>query len=168
MKLVYNLTRIVSLLSVNSIWYLIFVLIILYVVIFIRIVDAVALIFGGGYLFSNLIMGCLAPIRRTSRSEAPAFLMAGIFQGLSLLLLNSAICTDNTLLKQLQSDVANIGNTGMDFPDSCSINTGANCAIAAIVFWLLAAMTSHMGVVAENKAEVDGVDTEPLIPGENL
>ncbi|KAL7542090.1 hypothetical protein ACHAXR_011510, partial [Thalassiosira sp. AJA248-18] len=134
-----------------------------------RAFSTLALLFGGVYLFANLIAGCLAPVRRVSRLEAPAFLCASLCQGLSLLLLNSAICNDNSLIKKLQSDAASLGNMGMDFQDTCSIATGANCAIAAAVFWFLAGLMSHMGVVAEKKAErEDNISTEPLIPGENL
>lgn len=132
-----------------------------------RAFSILAIIFGGLYLFTNLIMGCIAPVRAASRTEGPAFLCASIFQGLSLLLLNSSVCNDNTLLKQLQNDAEDMGNLGMNFQDTCSMATGGKCAIAATVIYFAAALTSHMAVVAEEKGEAEGI-AEPLIPGENL
>ena len=130
---------------------------------------SVAIIFGGIFLFANLISACMSPLRKTARLEAPAFLLAGIFQGLSLLLLNSSLCNNNTLVAALQRDAANLGNVGVEFPDTCSISTGAKCAISAIVFWFVAAITSYVCVKAEKKEEESNAAvTEPLIPGENL
>lgn len=133
-----------------------------------RAFSTLALIFGGVYLFRNLIAGCISPLRRASRSEAPAFLLACFSQGLSLLLLNSSLCKDNDLMRQLQSDATSLGNVGMNFPQTCSINTGAKCAISAIVFWALAACSSSMAQVAERKEMDNNATTEPLIPDENL
>ena len=129
-----------------------------------------AIIFGGVFLFANLISACVSPLRKTSKLEAPVFVIAALFQGLSLLLLNSALCNDNTLIAQLQQDAANLGNNGLEFSDTCSISTGANCTIAAMVFWLVAAVTSRQGVVTEKLEEErsSNAATEPLIPGENL
>ncbi|KAL9181705.1 hypothetical protein ACHAXT_012048 [Thalassiosira profunda] len=134
-----------------------------------RAFSILALIFGGVFLLKNLISGCITPLRRASISEGPAFLAAGVFQGLSLLLLQSSVCKDNDLMRQLERDAERLGNVGMSFPDTCSVSTGANCAIAATVIWALAALTSYMGVVAERREEAaDAATTEPLIPGENL
>lgn len=134
-----------------------------------RAFSTLALIFGGMYLFKNLISGCVAPLRQASRSESSAFLLACIFQGLSLLLLNSSLCNDNVLLGELQSDAYGLGNVEMVFPDTCSMSKGAKCAISAIVFWALAACTSSMAQVAERKeADNNNAAMEPLIPGENL
>mmetsp|Transcript_29438 Transcript_29438/g.62493 ORF Transcript_29438/g.62493 Transcript_29438/m.62493 type:complete len:222 (+) Transcript_29438:112-777(+) len=133
-----------------------------------RAFSTLAVVFGGIFLFANLITACTSPLRRTSRAEAPAFIVACFFQGLALLLLNSAACNDNSLVRHLQKDVANLGNTEMEFPDTCSISTGAKCTISAIVFWFLAAMASTMSLRAEKKEEENNVITEPLIPGENL
>mmetsp|Transcript_9315 Transcript_9315/g.16536 ORF Transcript_9315/g.16536 Transcript_9315/m.16536 type:complete len:223 (+) Transcript_9315:55-723(+) len=133
-----------------------------------RAFSTLALLFGGVFLFSNLIASCISPLRKTSHLEGSAFLLACLFQGLSLLLLNSVICKDNTLVEQLLNDVVGLGNQGMDFSDTCSVSTGANCTIAAIVFWFLAALTSHMATVAEKRDEESNAATEPLLPGENL
>lgn len=133
-----------------------------------RAFSTLTLLIGGVFLFRNLITGCVEPLRRASKSEPSAFLLACIFQGLSLLLLNSALCKDNTLITRLQSDAESIGNTNMAFPDTCTISTGANCTIAAVVFWFLAALTSSLATVAERREEQDMPAVEPLLPGENL
>lgn len=133
-----------------------------------RAFSTMALLVGGIFLFANLISACLSPSRKTSRAEAPAFLVAFFFQGMSLLLLKSALCQDNSLIRQLQKDAGILGNNGVEFQDTCSLSTGANCTIAAIVFWFLAAIASSIGVKTEKKEEADSAMTEPLIPGENL
>eukprot|EP00584_Thalassiosira_punctigera_P005685 CAMPEP_0172533420 /NCGR_PEP_ID=MMETSP1067-20121228/6135_1 /TAXON_ID=265564 ORGANISM="Thalassiosira punctigera, Strain Tpunct2005C2" /NCGR_SAMPLE_ID=MMETSP1067 /ASSEMBLY_ACC=CAM_ASM_000444 /LENGTH=226 /DNA_ID=CAMNT_0013318065 /DNA_START=184 /DNA_END=864 /DNA_ORIENTATION=- len=136
-----------------------------------RAFSTLALIFGGVYLFANLISSCVAPLRNTPRSEAPAFLMACVFQGLSFLVLHSSVCKNNSLIEKLKGDAAKIGNADMTFPETCSLSVGGKCAIAATVFWFVAALMSSMGVVAENREEKEDeptATTEPLIPGENL
>lgn len=135
-----------------------------------RAFSTLAFIFGGVFLFSNLLSSCVSPLRNTPKLEAPAFLVACIFQGLTFLLLHSSLCTDNALIAKLEGDVASLGNSGVEFPETCSVSTGARCTIAAIVFWFMAALTSSMGVVAERKGEkgVGGIDeptaaTDPLL-----
>lgn len=133
-----------------------------------RAFTTLALIVGGVFLFYNLISACVSPLRKTSPVEAPAYLLACFFQGMSLLLLNSSICTDNSLIKTLQLQVAQLGTTGLEFPETCSMSTGANCTIAAIIFWALSALTSTMTVRFEKKEGGSSDAIEPLIPGENL
>ncbi|KAL7545325.1 hypothetical protein ACHAWF_010653, partial [Thalassiosira exigua] len=139
-----------------------------------RAFSTLALVVGGIFLFKNLISGCVAPLRRASHTEAPAFLFACLCQGLSLLLLRSTMCRDNPLLAQLTKQAEALGNARMDFPETCSLAAGANCAVAAVVLWFFASLLASMAVVAERKEEASngegggGRGTEPLIPGENL
>jgi len=129
-----------------------------------RVFSLMALGFGGIFLFSNVISSYVSPLRNTSRFEAYGFVLACIFQGLSLLLLNSALCKDNILIQQIQVDeVAVLGRAGVDFPDTCSLGRGANCAIAAAVFWCLAALISSMATLVEKREPGNNPTTEPLI-----
>merc|ERR1719343_1755206 len=110
-----------------------------------RAFSALALIVGGVLLVANLVSSCLSPLRDVPRIEAPAFLLSGAFQGLSLLLLRSSLCTDNALVRRLQSDAADLGNAGIDFPETCAPSAAARCAVAATAFWALAAFASSTG-----------------------
>lgn len=71
-----------------------------------------------------------------------------IFQGLTLLFLDSVVCKANPLL----NDVG-----GFIWPDTCAISTGAKCFISATVFWIAAAISSFKGQQAleEELAETD-------------
>lgn len=79
---------------------------------------------------------------------APLFLLTAIFQGLTLLFLDSAVCKANPLL----NDVG-----GFIWPDTCAISTGAKCFISATVFWIAAAISSFKGQKALEE-ELAGTD----------
>ena len=89
----------------------------------------------------------------------PLYLLTGIFQGLSLLFLNSQACKNNHLIK--------FAWEGVEWPETCSMATGAKCIISATVFWIAAALTSFQGNKAFEK-ERTGIEpvslTEPLAP----
>jgi len=134
-----------------------------------RAFGTLALIVGGIFLFANLISACISPSRKTSRLEAPAFLLACFFQGMAFLVLRSSLCNDNALVAQFEQDVSILGKH-IEFPDTCSLSVGGKCTIAAVVFWFVAALTSGMSVRSEKLEEENNAAaiTEPLIPGENL
>ncbi len=134
-----------------------------------RIFSLLALGFGGTFFFANIISGCVTPNKRLSsytRSEGVAYLLTSLFQGLSLLLLNSpTVCTNNPLINKLQSEIDAREHVQIEFNDTCTISTGARCCIAAIVFWFLAALASCQATSAARKEENDGGDNlrDPLI-----
>lgn len=81
------------------------------------------------------------------------YLLTGIFQGLTLLILNSKICTGNDLLDKWSMFY-------VEWPETCSISTGAKCIISATVFWLAAALTSFQ----ERRALIAELNTmDPLV-----
>jgi len=136
-----------------------------------RILSILALVIGGIFFFRNIIGGCVNPNKRAyTRSEGVAYLSACLFQGLSLLLLNSpTVCTNNQLIHQLQSELDSRENIQIEFNDTCTLSTGARCCIAAIVFWFLAALASCQATSAEErKGENNGGGgenlREPLVP----
>lgn len=141
-----------------------------------RVFAIMALVLGGAFFFSSLIGGCTNRTnkRTYTRSEGVAYLFVCLFQGLSLLLLNSlAVCTNNQLISQLQSDIDSREHVQIDFSDKCSVSTGARCCIAAIVFWFLAALTSCQAASVarkEDNEEGGGKENlrEPLVPSDLL
>lgn len=54
------------------------------------------------------------------------FIITGILQGVSLLILNSTICLDNPFLRSLDT-----------FADKCKIGVGFKCGIASTVLWFI-------------------------------
>ncbi|KAL9188860.1 hypothetical protein ACHAXT_011350 [Thalassiosira profunda] len=78
------------------------------------------------------------------------YLVTGLFQGLSLLLLSSNACNDNLVVKR--ADAESLAT----FPDTCSLNTGANLIISATVFWFCAAFAAIGARKIEGSMEDDG------------
>ena len=134
-----------------------------------RIFATLTFIYGGMFFFGNVIRGCVNPNKRTStnltRSEGMVFFLTGLFQSLSLLILNSpTVCKNNQLIAQLQSGINERENLQIEFNDTCAISTGARCCIAAIVFWFLAGLASCQAKSAAKKEEEDGDNLrDPLI-----
>lgn len=134
-----------------------------------RIFSLLALALGGTFFFANIISGCVTPNKRATsytRSEGVAYLLTSLFQGLSLLLLNSTtVCTNNRLINQLQSEIDAREHVRIEFDDTCTISTGARCCIAAIVFWFLAGLASCQATSAARKEENNGGNNlrDPLI-----
>jgi hypothetical protein len=132
-----------------------------------RAFSTLTVIIGGVLLFSTLISACVSPEKRNlTKSEGVGYILCCLFQGLSLLLLNSGVCKDNGLVETLKASMPLID---LDFDDTCSISTGARCAIAATVFYFLAGVASIQADKAEKQEQGNGSDvTEPFIPRENL
>jgi hypothetical protein len=139
-----------------------------------RVFAIIALVLGGVFFFASLFsvscFGGRSDEKLTlTRSEGVAYLLVCLCQGLSLLLLNSTICTNNSLIADLQSTLNDREKIHIDFIENCSISKGARCCIAAIVFWFMAALTSCLAVSAERKKEVNKEYLrEPLVPSDIL
>ena len=109
------------------------------------------------FSFINLAVGLCAsnssnPMARNSscgRIMAPLFLLTAVFQGLTLLFLDSTVCKANPLLHDLGGTV--------DWPDTCTISTGAKCYISATVFWAVAAFFSFK---EQRALEVESSETD--------
>ena len=104
-----------------------------------RAFSTMALILGGVATFWSLLAGCLYPSKRTYRLGGMTYLLSCLFQGLSLLLLDSNACHDNDMLALLQQQMPEIN---LLFPSSCSMAQGAKCTIAATVFWFVAGLVA--------------------------
>lgn len=102
---------------------------------------------------------------------APAmYFTTALFQGLSLLLLASNACKDNAIVQ-----LATKTSLWATFPDTCSLNKGANLIISATVFWFAAGLASAAArwvgrsPVAEGGEEAakakEGEDVEAPVDG---
>lgn len=86
--------------------------------------------------------------------------MTALFEGLTLLLLNSNVCKDNW-------DSGKLEGMGITLPETCSIDTGAKMAISAMVFFFAAGVASFLAHGAKKRETETGVDaglSEPLAP----
>lgn len=131
-----------------------------------RAFSTMALIVGAGFMFADAIASCTAANtggRRaaSASSQGVGYMVACLFCGLSLLLLQSEVCTDNDLSEQFKAIFPN-----MSFDTAaCGIATGAKCAISATVFYFLASVSSLYAYKLEQAVtpiRSEGLD-EPLV-----
>ena len=115
----------------------------------------------GGILF---IFMCCKTYKIGSASvhwaDSVVYLLAFLFQGLSIMFLNTTACKDNPVITDI-SDKFN----GLTFQDTCSISTGMRCIISSTVFWALAAFASADAYKRKLNKEKNGSIpiTQPLI-----
>lgn len=78
--------------------------------------------------------------------QCAGYITASISMGLTLLILNSTVCTENAVTDQFQGLFPHI-----DFDIAgCSLSTGSNCAIAATVFYFFAGASCFAECKEEN------------------
>jgi len=108
----------------------------------------------GGILF---IFMCCKTYKIGSASvhwaDSIVYIIAFLFQGLSIMFLNTSACKDNPVINDI-SDKFN----GLTFQDTCSISTGMRCIISAVVFWFLAAFASAYAY----KSKLNNKDSIPI------
>mmetsp|Transcript_8928 Transcript_8928/g.18590 ORF Transcript_8928/g.18590 Transcript_8928/m.18590 type:complete len:96 (+) Transcript_8928:1-288(+) len=89
------------------------------------------------------------------------YLLACFCSGMTLILLDSALCKDNLLMAG-----AKAAYPLFTWQETCGLSTGANVVISATVFYFLAGVTSLKGYKKE-EAEEEGAGapalSEPLI-----
>lgn len=87
----------------------------------------------------TLVLACLGPCRTVPPSQWKClgylFIILSIFQGLTLMVQSSSICTNNPLMQYLDVAASNLAET---FPDTCERATGYALNITAVVCWFLA------------------------------
>lgn len=127
-----------------------------------RAFSILAFIFAFIIMFLKCAVSCATDPRQAASGSGPIvpplYLVTSIFQGLTLLFLNSKACKDNALVEW---------GTAVVFPDTCSISTGAKCIISATVFWAAAALASfgEQKALKEEQATNDHASlSEPLFP----
>lgn len=104
-----------------------------------RAFSTMTLIIGGVVTFWALLSWCLYPSKQTYKMGGMIYMICSLFQGLSLLLLDSNACHNNSLLTSLQELTP---ETNLTFQSSCSMAAGAKCTIAATVLWFFAAIAA--------------------------
>eukprot|EP00571_Detonula_confervacea_P000465 CAMPEP_0172316750 /NCGR_PEP_ID=MMETSP1058-20130122/29371_1 /TAXON_ID=83371 /ORGANISM="Detonula confervacea, Strain CCMP 353" /LENGTH=214 /DNA_ID=CAMNT_0013031149 /DNA_START=80 /DNA_END=721 /DNA_ORIENTATION=- len=81
------------------------------------------------------------------------FLLSFLFQGLSILFLDSNACKNNSVIAGITDNY--LGDE-LAFQETCSMSTGMKCIIASMVFWGLATLTSADAYRAKKqKEEID-------------
>jgi hypothetical protein len=99
-----------------------------------------ALFFGGiGVFFSYLAPCSGSRFSLMWMSLGNAFLFTCILQGLTLLIQNSSICSDNPVMQAMESESPTVRET---FADECEWGPGFRLNITSVVFWFLAGMST--------------------------
>lgn len=98
-------------------------------------------IFGGVFL----VGACLAPCRTFGESRWKALgcllISMSLFQGLTLMIESSSICTNNPVRQFMETQNADLAAT---FSDTCEWATGYALNITAVVLWFLAGLSCYI------------------------
>eukprot|EP00581_Thalassiosira_minuscula_P012029 CAMPEP_0183729952 /NCGR_PEP_ID=MMETSP0737-20130205/31610_1 /TAXON_ID=385413 /ORGANISM="Thalassiosira miniscula, Strain CCMP1093" /LENGTH=215 /DNA_ID=CAMNT_0025962285 /DNA_START=40 /DNA_END=687 /DNA_ORIENTATION=- len=110
-------------------------------------------------LIAALFVACSASQsgKVTYTWEAPVYLLAALFQGLTLLLLSSNACKDNALVGELDAIISHV-----TFPDTCSLGPGGKLSISSMAFFFAASVTSFFAHKLEEAEWVPASMTAPL------
>ena len=120
----------------------------------------------GGLVFIGKC--CTACSNQYHCFDSVGYLLAFLFQGLSLLFLESDACKSNPVLEQIETSNSTLQGD-IAFQETCSASTGMKCAIAATVFWLLAAFASAQAFWVKKQKEYPPLSqTEPFLIGESV
>lgn len=104
------------------------------------------IILGGAIMMLDVFQGCRSARRTvTMQTGAVGYLVCCVASAFSLLMLNSSLCKDNSLIGELNSQLATASAAGgegglVQFEETCSISTGGKSTIAATVLWFVAAV----------------------------
>jgi len=121
----------------------------------------ITFIFGLFSLISGCVSACATDCFRSDYGfatrgwQASLYLFTAISQGLELLLLASNACNSKVLIGLGGKQTWNA-----TFNDSCSLSTGANLCISALVFWFCAAVCSFVAHRFEQKEGTGDVADE--------
>ena len=84
-----------------------------------------------------LILGCVVRTPSAGKAIGLAFILCCLFQGLSLLVLQSDVCKDNPAINFIKSLTPAVGK---DYPSECAWDTGFKLSISAVPMWFVAAL----------------------------
>jgi len=126
-----------------------------------RAFNLIAIIGGGSIILLDIFQGCMSIKRNESfRLGAIGYMICCLCTGLSLILLDSSLCKNNTLIEELNQSI--IGE-GVQFPDTCTISKGGKASIAACVLWFVASVgTMVLHQSFRKKDRGNGIDDEGL------
>jgi ABC-type enterochelin transport system permease subunit len=97
-----------------------------------RTFNLLTMILGASFLFMDILTGCAStnPKKSVRQSSGVGYILVALCSGLSLLIFQSTVCTNNELL-----------NTIPEFEGgTCSLYSGSKCVIAATVLWFVSAV----------------------------
>jgi hypothetical protein len=101
----------------------------------------IAPVIGGVTLFFAYLVSCVTVSEHRWKSIGIIFILTSIFQGITLLILQSSICLNNPVLQVLESERPDIRET---FHDECKWEAGFRLNIAAVVFWFFAGFSTFV------------------------
>lgn len=88
----------------------------------------IAFVIGGIGVFWTWLAILLYLSQKKWKVLGVSYIFCCLFQGLTFLFLNSAVCKENTL----------VSLAGSQYPEECSWDMGTRTNIAAVVFWFIA------------------------------
>ena len=122
-----------------------------------RVFNLIVIILGGSVLLLDMFQGCMSTKRNVSfRLGSIGYFICSICAAFSLLLLDSNVCKNNTLIEELN------GSAQVSFQETCSISRGGKSAIAATVLFFAAAVGNALLHPVKKEKRDDGLD-EPLV-----
>jgi hypothetical protein len=98
-------------------------------------------VIGGITLVFAYVVPCLTIAESQWKCIGITFALAGLFQGIALLVQNSSVCLDNPVLQYLESNNPDARET---FGDECEWGPGYKLSIAAVVFWFVAGLSTFV------------------------
>jgi hypothetical protein len=115
----------------------------------------------------GLVYAYLAPCLQTSpakwKAMMPIFLIACLFQGITLLILESSICTNNPVVQYLEEENPVVAET---LQEGCEKGTGYILNIIGVVFWFLAGI-SFLVIPAPSSDGREPVQTQTVTYQQN-
>jgi len=95
-------------------------------------------VIGGLGLVYAYLAPCLPHSPAQWKAMVPVFLIACLFQGITLLILKSSICTNNPVVQYLEQESPIVEKT---LEEDCEKGTGYILNIIGVVFWFLAGIS---------------------------
>mmetsp|Transcript_20336 Transcript_20336/g.48364 ORF Transcript_20336/g.48364 Transcript_20336/m.48364 type:complete len:254 (-) Transcript_20336:821-1582(-) len=96
---------------------------------------------GGVFAIISCIIPCIPGCpNKIWQATGLIFVIAGIMQGCTLMLLDSSLCTNNPFVQYLTDSAPVASDILLVDPTTCEKSRGYNLIISATVFWLLAGL----------------------------
>lgn len=114
-----------------------------------RALSITGIVCGGAAWFTLMLAGCCKLDQGKIRGLACYFFLATLFQGLSLLMLRSDICTPGFFAVYFTEPGASSTTPAWMEGVNCGLSRGSNLAIAATVLWFVCSNMLHAAVVPE-------------------
>jgi len=115
-------------------------------------------ILGGVFILGACLGPCMTVRPSVWKSMGVIFVLLSAFQGITLLIQSSSICSYNPVLQYMESSNPDIAAT---LPESCELATGFLLNIAAVILWFLAGVSAIVFrapvVVAEHPPQEQNV-----------